>query len=142
MLLRILDVCHTGNVFLTTDAYSIAEIEGVDAVLVLHDDGDVIRRLVIDHEEPVAVRYLSACGEQHFLPESIGVCPLPIVVAEEGAVMAILEVSHLEKHFGATAVLKDISFSLEKGQALSIIGASGSGKTTLLRCLNFLEKPD
>ena len=56
--------------------------------------------------------------------------------------MAILEVSHLEKHFGATAVLKDISFSLEKGQALSIIGASGSGKTTLLRCLNFLEKPD
>ena len=56
--------------------------------------------------------------------------------------MAILEVSHLEKHFGATAVLNDISFSLEKGQALSIIGASGSGKTTLLRCLNFLEKPD
>ena len=55
--------------------------------------------------------------------------------------MAILEVSHLEKHFGATVVLKDISFSLEKGQALSIIGASGSGKTTLLRCLNFLEKP-
>lgn len=56
--------------------------------------------------------------------------------------MAILEVSHLEKHFGATAVLNDISFSLEQGQALSIIGASGSGKTTLLRCLNFLEKPD
>ena len=56
--------------------------------------------------------------------------------------MAILEVSHLEKRFGATAVLNDISFTLEKGQALSIIGASGSGKTTLLRCLNFLEKPD
>ena len=56
--------------------------------------------------------------------------------------MAILEVSHLEKHFGKTAVLKDISFSLEQGQALSIIGASGSGKTTLLRCLNFLEKAD
>ena len=56
--------------------------------------------------------------------------------------MAILEVSHLEKHFGATAVLNDISFSLEQGQALSIIGASGSGKTTLLRCLNFLETPD
>ncbi|MCB6899236.1 amino acid ABC transporter ATP-binding protein [bacterium 210917-DFI.7.65] len=56
--------------------------------------------------------------------------------------MAILEVSHLEKQFGATQVLQDISFSLEKGQALSIIGASGSGKTTLLRCLNFLEKPD
>ena len=56
--------------------------------------------------------------------------------------MAILEVKHIEKHFGATQVLKDISFSLEKGQALSIIGSSGSGKTTLLRCLNFLEKPD
>jgi polar amino acid transport system ATP-binding protein len=56
--------------------------------------------------------------------------------------MSILEVRHIEKHFGATKVLHDISFSLEKGQALSIIGSSGSGKTTLLRCLNFLEKPD
>ena len=56
--------------------------------------------------------------------------------------MAILEVNHLEKSYGSTQVLKDISFSLEKGQALSIIGSSGSGKTTLLRCLNFLEKPD
>ena len=56
--------------------------------------------------------------------------------------MAILEVQHMEKHFGATRVLEDVSFSLEKGQALSIIGSSGSGKTTLLRCLNFLESPD
>ena len=56
--------------------------------------------------------------------------------------MSILEVQHLEKHFGATKVLNDISFTLEEGQALSIIGSSGSGKTTLLRCLNFLEKPD
>ena len=56
--------------------------------------------------------------------------------------MSILEVRNIEKHFGATQVLNDISFSLEKGQALSIIGSSGSGKTTLLRCLNFLEKPD
>ena len=56
--------------------------------------------------------------------------------------MAILEVRNLEKHFGATQVLNDISFSLEKGQVLSIIGSSGSGKTTLLRCLNFLETPD
>ena len=56
--------------------------------------------------------------------------------------MAILNVEHIEKHFGDTPVLKDISFSLEKGQALSIIGSSGSGKTTLLRCLNFLETPD
>ena len=56
--------------------------------------------------------------------------------------MSILEVHHIEQHFGATQVLNDISFSLEKGQALSIIGSSGSGKTTLLRCLNFLEKPN
>ncbi len=56
--------------------------------------------------------------------------------------MAILEVKHIEKNFGDTQVLSDISFSLEQGQALSIIGSSGSGKTTLLRCLNFLERPD
>ena len=56
--------------------------------------------------------------------------------------MAMLEVSHIEKTFGSTQVLKDISFTLEKGQSLAIIGSSGSGKTTLLRCLNFLERPD
>ena len=56
--------------------------------------------------------------------------------------MKILEVKNLEKHFGPTRVLENISFSLEEGQALSIIGSSGSGKTTLLRCLNFLEQPD
>ena len=56
--------------------------------------------------------------------------------------MAILEVQNIEKHFGATRVLEDITFSLEQGQALAIIGSSGSGKTTLLRCLNFLERPD
>ena len=56
--------------------------------------------------------------------------------------MAILEVKNLEKHFGATKVLEDISFELEQGQALAIIGSSGSGKTTLLRCLNFLETPN
>ena len=56
--------------------------------------------------------------------------------------MAILEVAQLEKSFGGTKVLRDISFSLEERQALSIIGSSGSGKTTLLRCLNFLETPD
>ena len=56
--------------------------------------------------------------------------------------MAILEVAQLEKSFGGTKVLRDISFSLEEGQALSIISSSGSGKTTLLRCLNFLETPD
>ena len=56
--------------------------------------------------------------------------------------MSILEAEHICKTFNRTKVLKDISFSLEKGQALSIIGSSGSGKTTLLRCLNFLETPD
>ncbi len=55
--------------------------------------------------------------------------------------MAILEVNCLEKHFGSTRVIEDVSFSMEKGEALAIIGSSGSGKTTLLRCLNFLERP-
>ena len=56
--------------------------------------------------------------------------------------MAVLETKKIAKRFGGTEVLKDISFSLEQGQALAIIGSSGSGKTTLLRCLNFLERPD
>ena len=56
--------------------------------------------------------------------------------------MAILEVQNLKKKFGSNPVLKDVSFSLEEGQVLAIIGSSGSGKTTLLRCLNFLEAPD
>ena len=56
--------------------------------------------------------------------------------------MEMLNVSHIRKSFGKTEVLKDISFSLEQGQSLAIIGSSGSGKTTLLRCLNFLETPD
>ncbi len=53
--------------------------------------------------------------------------------------MPILEVKDLKKSFGKTEVLKGISFSIEEGDVLSIIGSSGSGKTTLLRCLNFLE---
>lgn len=56
--------------------------------------------------------------------------------------MALLQVENLQKCFGNVDVLKGVSFSLEKGQVLAIIGSSGSGKTTLLRCLNFLEKPD
>lgn len=56
--------------------------------------------------------------------------------------MSILEVQNISKSFGQSKILKDLSFSLEQGQVLSIIGSSGSGKTTLLRCLNFLEKPD
>jgi len=56
--------------------------------------------------------------------------------------MAILEVRNIVKRFGTAEVLRDISFSLEEGQSLAIIGSSGSGKTTLLRCLNFLEPMD
>ena len=56
--------------------------------------------------------------------------------------MAILEVKDIKKNFGKTEVLKGISFSLNEGEVISIIGSSGSGKTTLLRCLNFLETPD
>jgi polar amino acid transport system ATP-binding protein len=56
--------------------------------------------------------------------------------------MATLEVKQISKSFKETKVLKDISFSMEKGEVVTIIGSSGSGKTTLLRCLNFLETPD
>ena len=56
--------------------------------------------------------------------------------------MALLEAKNIKKNFGKTEVLKGVSFSLEKGQVLAIIGSSGSGKTTLLRCLNFLETAD
>ena len=56
--------------------------------------------------------------------------------------MSVLEINNIKKSFGKTEVLKGISFSLKKGEVLSIIGSSGSGKTTLLRCLNFLEFAD
>ncbi len=54
--------------------------------------------------------------------------------------MAILEIKNLVKNFDKTEVLKGVSFEMEKGEVVSIIGSSGSGKTTLLRCINFLEK--
>ena len=53
--------------------------------------------------------------------------------------MAFLEVNNIKKSFGKNEILKGISFDLQKGEVLSIIGSSGSGKTTLLRCINFLE---
>ena len=56
--------------------------------------------------------------------------------------MAILQVEDIQKRFGRTRVLEDISFSLEQGQAMAIIGSSGSGKSTLLRCINLLERPN
>ncbi len=56
--------------------------------------------------------------------------------------MAILEVKNLCKRFGQTQVLRGVSFSMEKGEVVAIIGSSGSGKTTLLRCINFLDEAD
>ena len=56
--------------------------------------------------------------------------------------MSILTVENVYKKFGRTEVLKGVSFSMEQGEVLSILGSSGSGKTTLLRCINFLEKAD
>ena len=56
--------------------------------------------------------------------------------------MTMLQIENIQKSFGKNEILKGISFTLEKGEVLAIIGSSGSGKTTLLRCLNFLEKPD
>ncbi len=56
--------------------------------------------------------------------------------------MSILEVKNIKKKFDNEEILKGISFDMEEGQVVSIIGSSGSGKTTLLRCINFLETPD
>nr|WP_298535022.1 ATP-binding cassette domain-containing protein [uncultured Methanobrevibacter sp.] len=56
--------------------------------------------------------------------------------------MSLLEVKNLKKSFGDNVVLKDISFNVEKGEVLSIIGPSGSGKSTLLRCITDLETED
>jgi putative lysine transport system ATP-binding protein len=53
----------------------------------------------------------------------------------------VIDIQHLNKSFGTHEVLKDIDFSVEKGEVVSIIGSSGSGKSTLLRCINLLEKP-
>lgn len=56
--------------------------------------------------------------------------------------MSLLEVNHLAKTFSSdTVVLKDVSFSVNKGDCVTIIGSSGSGKSTLLRCIGLLEKP-
>ncbi len=53
----------------------------------------------------------------------------------------VLDIKHLSKSFGSNEVLKDINFSVNKGEVVSIIGSSGSGKSTLLRCINLLERP-
>ena len=51
--------------------------------------------------------------------------------------MAILEIKNLKKSFGKVEVLKDVSFEMNEGEVVSIIGSSGSGKTTFMRCINF-----
>lgn len=56
--------------------------------------------------------------------------------------MEIIEIKNLKKQFGNNIVLRDINFSVNKGEIISIIGSSGSGKSTLLRCINLLEKPE
>ena len=53
----------------------------------------------------------------------------------------VIDIQHLSKSFGTHEVLKDIDFSVEKGEVVCIIGSSGSGKSTLLRCINLLERP-
>lgn len=53
----------------------------------------------------------------------------------------VIDIKHLNKSFGSHEVLKDINFSVDKGEVVCIIGSSGSGKSTLLRCINILEKP-
>ena len=55
--------------------------------------------------------------------------------------MAVIELVHLEKRFGAHEVLRGVDLSVEQGEVLSVIGASGSGKSTMLRCINLLETP-
>lgn len=66
--------------------------------------------------------------------------PLPLQRPEDN--MSVLTVKNLKKSFGDLEVIKDISFSLEDGEVLAIIGPSGSGKSTLLRCINMLETVD
>ena len=54
----------------------------------------------------------------------------------------MIKVEHLNKSYGDNKILKDLNFTVNKGEVVSIIGTSGTGKSTFLRCLNYLEKPD
>ena len=63
------------------------------------------------------------------------------IIRKENNMEPIIEIKHLSKAFGANVVLKDINFTVNKGDVTCIIGASGSGKSTILRCINLLETP-
>ena len=54
----------------------------------------------------------------------------------------IIQIQHLQKHFGNLKVLNDVDFDIHKGEVVTIIGSSGSGKSTMLRCVNLLERMD
>ncbi|CBK89047.1 hypothetical protein EC1_17770 [Faecalitalea cylindroides T2-87] len=54
----------------------------------------------------------------------------------------IIQIQHLQKHFGNLKVLNDVSFDIHKGEVVTVIGSSGSGKSTMLRCINLLERMD
>ena len=54
----------------------------------------------------------------------------------------IIQIQHLQKHFGNLKVLNDVDFDIHKGEVVTIIGSSGSGKCTMLRCVNLLERMD
>ena len=74
--------------------------------------------------------------------EAVSYTHLDVYKRQEVNYMAnILQIKHLGKKFGANEVLRDINFSVSKGEVVCIIGASGSGKSTLLRCINLLEYP-
>src|ERR1700722_8190632 len=62
-------------------------------------------------------------------------------MADASSSLPAIRVVGMTKYFGSVPVLRGISFELERGKVLSIVGASGSGKSTLLRCLNYLEQP-
>ena len=100
----------------------------------------LINNIMLDGKKGVAQKIVYGAFER--VAEKADKPAIEVFEEAMNNIMPVLEVKNLEKHFDKTKVLNDISFSLEEGRAMAIIGSSGSGKTTLLRCLNFLEKPE